>query len=93
MRSMSYIMTNKDRLSLIALMKIANDVTFTGTELHDILDRNWMVMAMKDEEEGFVGQGSTLSEAVAEWFTKANLPIPFDNASSLYELKEEYNGT
>ena len=89
---MTYIMSNRDRLSLIELFKIANDVTMTGMELHDILDKNWLVMAMKNDIEGFVGQGPTVSEAVAEWFEKANIDLPL-GTKSLYELKEEYNGT
>jgi len=89
---MHYVMSNRDRLSLIELFKIANDVTMTGVELHDLLDKTWLVMAMKDDTEGFVGKGSTVSEAVAVWFKNADLPLPLESMS-LYELKEEYNET
>ena len=90
--TMHYIMSNIDRLALIELFKIANDVTMTGVELDDLLDRMWLVMAMKNDTEGFVGRGATVSAAVAEWFKKADIYLPLESIS-LYELKEEYNGT
>ena len=64
----------------------------TGVDLHDLLDKTWLVMAMKDDTEGFVGRGATVSEAVVEWFENSNLSLPLES-KSLYELKEEYNGT
>ncbi len=90
---MTYGMSNRDRLSLNKLFELANDVTMTGVELHDLLDRSWLVMAMKNDTEGFVGKGATIRAAVEEWFDKAELPKPNTAPKSLYELKEEYNGT
>ena len=89
---MAYVMSNMDRLALIELFKMANDVTMTGVDLDDLLDKTWLVMAMKNDMEGFVGKGSTVREAVAVWFKNADLPLPLESMS-LYELNEEYNGT
>lgn len=82
---MEYIMSNKDRLSIVDILQKVDAITITGDHTSDVDSRKWIIIATLNMGCGYIGNGSTICEAVEDWFKAASLkrPIP----STLYQLK------
>jgi hypothetical protein len=84
--SMTYIVSNKDRLALIDLLNVTNNITITGLDTHLASQRKWYITAtVTDSSHGFISEGESIEEAVNFWFESSSLDRP--PPMSLYDMK------
>ena len=93
--AVNYITTNKDRLAMVDLLKVVDNLTITGTDTNDLEKRQWNIMAMIHVppgspiiSKGYISIGHDIEEAVDAWFKKAGIERPA--AWSLYDAKVDY---
>lgn len=83
---MNYVVSNKDRLALIDILGITNNITITGLNTHKATDRVWYITAtLADSPHGYISKGNTIGDAVDSWFEQCPLNRP--EPRSLYEEK------
>lgn len=83
--NMNYIVSNKDRLALVDLLDVINNVTITGLNTHNA-ERVWYITAtLTDSPHGYISKGTTIVDAVNSWFEESPLQRP--PPRSLYEAK------
>ena len=83
---MNYIVSNKDRLALIDLLNVTNNITITGLDTQLASERKWYITAtVTDSSHGFISEGESIAEAVNIWFESSSLDRP--PPMSLYDMK------
>ena len=84
--NMNYVVSNKDRLALIDLLNVTNNITITGLDTQSALERKWYITAtVIDSSHGFISEGGSIEDAVDTWFESSSLERP--SPMSLYGIR------
>ena len=84
--NMNYVVSNKDRLALIDLLNVTNNITITGLNTQSALERKWYITAtVTESSHGFISEGKNIEEAINIWFESSDLERPLP--TSLHEMR------
>ena len=86
---MGYTVTNKDRMSMIELMKHAGHVDFKATQEKGTNHTRWDIRAVNPTDKTYYStDGASISEAVDNWFLRTEREQ--GKVTTLYEAKSNF---